>query len=146
MAKHARANPAANPTAAPAAAGPSTGSGPEAEGSPEWLYALLELPAELLAIVAAHLARDDELAAALTCLKLRQAVAASERRAAWRRLSTCGGSVFSSLDKLKWAVSAGMPLDAPVLNRGARGGKLLNHAARARHVESLQWLRAHGCE
>jgi hypothetical protein len=43
---------------------------------------------ELLVAVASQLAEDDELAASLACRKLREALAATERRAAGARLST----------------------------------------------------------
>jgi hypothetical protein len=97
---------------------------------------LLDVPAELLVAIATQLAEDDELAAALACHRLRQAVAGTERRAAGARLSTRIGSVFSSVGKLEWAVvSCGLPLIGGLLIRAARAGQL----------EQLSWLRARGC-
>jgi hypothetical protein len=43
---------------------------------------LLDLPAELLVAIAAQLAEDEDLAFALACRRLRQAVAGTERHAA----------------------------------------------------------------
>jgi hypothetical protein len=72
---------------------------------------LLDLPAELLLAIVALLLEDDELAAVLACRRLHEAVAATERRLAGARLSTTIGSVFSSVSKLKWALSwCGLPL------------------------------------
>jgi hypothetical protein len=99
------------------------------------LLTLLDLPPELLAVAAAHLPEDAELAVALTCRKLREAVKASEHRAARGRLSTSIASAFGSLAKLEWAATCGMPLSS----------KLLNHAARIGHIEQLRFLHAHGC-
>jgi hypothetical protein len=97
---------------------------------------LLDLPAELLVAIVAQLLEDDELATSLVCRRLREALAATERRTAGARLSTGIGSVFGSMSKLEWAVSScGLPL---------RGG-LLVHAARGGQLEQLSWLRAHGC-
>jgi hypothetical protein len=86
--------------------------------------------------VASQFAEDDELAAALACRRLRQAVAGNERHKASARLSTRIGSAFGSMGKLEWAVvSCGLPLS----------GRLLRRAARAGQLEQLSWLRAHGC-
>jgi hypothetical protein len=72
---------------------------------------LLDLPDELLVAIATQLAEDDELAIALACRRLRQAVAGAERRAAGARLSTRIGSAFCSVGKLEWAVvSCRLPL------------------------------------
>jgi hypothetical protein len=91
---------------------------------------LLDLPADLLVAIATQLAEDDELAAALACRRLRQAVAGTER------LSTRIGSAFSSVGKLEWAVvSCELPLIGGMLLRAARAGQL----------EQLSWLRARGC-
>jgi hypothetical protein len=97
---------------------------------------LLDLPTELLVAIAAQLAEDDELAFALACHKLRQAVASTKRRAAGTWLSTRIGSAFSSVEKLEWAVvSCRLPLSGRLLLRAARYGQL----------EQLRWLRARGC-
>jgi hypothetical protein len=96
---------------------------------------LLDLHAELLVLIAAQLAEDDELAASLVCRKLRQAVAGTERRTAGVRLSTSIGSAFGSFDRLEWAAACGMPICGALLNRAARHGQL----------EQLSWLRARGC-
>jgi hypothetical protein len=82
---------------------------------------LLDLPAELLVAIVAHMAADDELAAALACRRLREAVAGAERRAAGVRLSTRIGSIFGSVRKLEWAVSScGLPLRGRLLVRATR--------------------------
>jgi hypothetical protein len=97
---------------------------------------LLDLPAELLVAIAAHLAEDDELAAALACRRLRDAIAGNKRRAAGARLSTSIGSASCSAGKLAWAVlSGGLALS----------GRLLLPAAGSGHLEQLSWLRALGC-
>jgi hypothetical protein len=97
---------------------------------------LLDLPAELLAAIATKLAEDNELAAALACRRLRQAVAGTERHKASARLLTRIGSAFCSVRKLEWAVvSCGLPLR----------GRLLLRAARAGQLEQLSWLRSRGC-
>jgi hypothetical protein len=64
----------------------------EDEAPPELLCRRLDLPAELLVAIAAQLAEDDELAASLSCRKLREAVAGTERRKAGAALSTTIGS------------------------------------------------------
>jgi hypothetical protein len=97
---------------------------------------LLDLPAELLVAIAAQLAEDDDLAFALACRRLRQAVAGTERGASGAGLSTRIGSAFCSMGKLEWAVvSCRLPLSRRLLHRTARAGQL----------EQLSWLRAHGC-
>jgi hypothetical protein len=97
---------------------------------------LLDLPAELLVAIATQLAEDDELAFALACRRLRQAVAGTERRAGGAWLSTRIGSAFCSVGKLEWAVvSCGLPTR----------GQLLLRAARAGQLELLSWLRARSC-
>jgi hypothetical protein len=97
---------------------------------------LLDLPAELLGTIVAQLLEDDELATSLACRRLREAVAATMRRAAGARLSTSIGSVFGSMRKLEWAVlSCGLPLSGGLLVRAAQSGQL----------EQLSWLRARGC-
>jgi hypothetical protein len=113
----------------------SSGIG-EDEAAPNLLYRLLDLPAELLVLIAAQLAEDDELAASLACRKLREAVASTERRAACAPLSTWIGSALCSVGKLEWAVAAcRMPLKA----------KLFTYAARDGQLEQLRWLGANGC-
>jgi hypothetical protein len=107
----------------------------EDEAAPEQLCRLLDLPAELLVTIAAQLAEDDELAASLACRKLRAAVAGTERGEAGARLSTTIGSALVLVGKLEWAASCGMPLSAKLLTRVARLGQL----------ETLRWLRGHGC-
>jgi hypothetical protein len=97
---------------------------------------LLDLPAELLVAVTTQLAEDDELAFALACRRLRQAVAGMERRVGGVRLLTRIGSAFCSLGKLEWAmVSCRLSLNSKLLLRAARAGQL----------ELLSWLRARGC-
>jgi hypothetical protein len=97
---------------------------------------LLDLPVELLVAIAAQLAEDEDLAFALACRRLRQAVAGTKRRSAGARLSTKIGSAFCSVGKLEWAVvSCSLPLS----------GRLLLRAARAGQLEQLSWLRARGC-
>eukprot|EP00302_Diacronema_sp_CCMP2436_P002819 CAMPEP_0179850910 /NCGR_PEP_ID=MMETSP0982-20121206/7965_1 /TAXON_ID=483367 /ORGANISM="non described non described, Strain CCMP 2436" /LENGTH=385 /DNA_ID=CAMNT_0021736387 /DNA_START=292 /DNA_END=1452 /DNA_ORIENTATION=- len=69
---------------------------------------LLDLPAELLALVATRLPRDGELAASLSCRELRQAVAAARLSDGLTRTTTRIRSAFdSSLRKLEWAIAAG---------------------------------------
>jgi hypothetical protein len=97
---------------------------------------LLDLPAELPMAIAAKLAEDDDLAFALACRRLRQAVAGTERRLAGARLSTRIDSIFCSVGKLEWAV---------VWLRLPLSGGLLLRAARAGQLELLSWLRARGC-
>jgi hypothetical protein len=97
---------------------------------------LLDLPAELLVAIATQLAEDDELAFALACRRLRQAVAGTERRAGGAWLSTRIASAFCSMGKLEWAV---------VSCRLRLSGKLLLRAARAGQLELLSWLRARLC-
>jgi hypothetical protein len=104
-------------------------------GMPARAVRLLDLHAELLVLIAAQLAEDDELAASLACRKLREAVAGTERRAAGARLSTRIGSAFDSVVKLEWATACGMPLCGALLTRAARHGQL----------EQLSWLRSRGC-
>jgi hypothetical protein len=58
---------------------------------------LLDLPAKLLVAIARQLAKDDELAFALACRGLRQAVAGTKRRAAGAQLWTRIGSAFCSV-------------------------------------------------
>jgi hypothetical protein len=114
---------------------PARGNSRGLAATPELLYRLLDLPAELLVAVATQLAEDDELAASLACRKLREAVAGTERRAADARLWTRIGSAFGPVSKLEWTASCGMPLSAEMLTRAARHGQL----------EHMRWLRAHGC-
>jgi hypothetical protein len=108
---------------------------PAAGDGPSEASQLLDLPAELLVVIAAQMAEDDELAVSLACRKLRTAVAGTERRAAGTRLSTRIGSAFGSVGKLAWAASCGLPLS----------GKLLTRAALHGQLEQLSWLRARGC-
>jgi hypothetical protein len=97
---------------------------------------LLDLPAELLVAIATQLAEDDDLAFALACRRVRQAVAGTKRRAAGARLSTRIDSALCSVGKLEWAaVPCGLPLSSRLLRRAARDGQL----------EQLSWLRARGC-
>jgi hypothetical protein len=96
---------------------------------------LLDLPLELLGAIATQLAEDDELATSLTGRKLREAVKASERRAAGGRLSTSIDSLISPQHRLEWAVSCGLPLSQ----------KLLSSTTCAGHLEQVSWLRLHGC-
>jgi hypothetical protein len=97
---------------------------------------LPDLPVELLVAIVAELLEDDELATSLVCRRLREAVAATMRRAAGARLSTSIGSVFGSMRQLEWAVSScGLPLSGGLLVRAAQSGQL----------EQLSWLCARGC-
>jgi hypothetical protein len=106
---------------------------------------LLDLPADLLVIIASQLAEDDDLAAALACRRL----------------------LLSS--RLEWAaVSCGLPLSSRLLRRAAPAGRLeqlswlrtrgcawapcyengndcCSSAAASGHLAVLQWLRANGC-
>jgi hypothetical protein len=58
-----------------------------------WAMHLFDLPSDMFAIIITELAEDDKLAFALTCRRLRQAIAGTERRTAGVRLSTRIGSV-----------------------------------------------------
>jgi hypothetical protein len=102
---------------------------------------LLDLPVELLVVIATQVAEDEELAAALTCSGLRHCRQHGQgrgRRHHCRRttvLLTRIGSAFCSAGKLEWAVSScWLPLS----------GSLLLCAARAGQLEQLSWLRARG--
>ncbi|KAG8460928.1 hypothetical protein KFE25_010679 [Diacronema lutheri] len=96
---------------------------------------LVDLGPEMLALVAAALPTDDELAAKLACRALRGAVAHSMRArgAAHAGTRTRETAALGSIARLKWAVSCGMTL-SPHLS-----------AAQAGHLEVLKWLRANGC-
>jgi hypothetical protein len=61
---------------------------------------LLDLPAELLVAIATQLTEDDDLAFALACRRLRQAVAGTTRRAGFRR-----GSARHSARWASWSGS-----------------------------------------
>jgi hypothetical protein len=106
---------------------------------------LLALPDELLAAAVAHLPEDDEFAAALTCARLRKAVASSERRrTSLSRTSTSNGSVFRSLAKLQWAISCGLPIDSQLARKARYGPRehlllLLDTLP----MLPLVWLRIH---
>ena len=102
---------------------------------------LTDLAPDVLALIAQHLPRDDELAASLACRKLRAAVASGERHAQRGssgrvQLRTSSVSVLGSLCKLRWAVSSGLPLRKSLCAASAERGLLLH----------LSWLRANGCE
>jgi len=126
-----------------------------------------DLPAELLALVAHALLLDDELAASLSCRKLRAAVAKRDGRA---KLTTRILTALTSLYKLKWAVSCRLPMGADLCATLAYNGLLdmlqfaigmqplrssrhsrqwdestCAEAAKGGHLEVLQWARANGC-
>jgi hypothetical protein len=93
---------------------------------------LLDLPAKLLVAIAAQFADDDDLAFALACRRLRQAVAGIERRAAGLRLSSRIGLALCSVGKLEWAVmSCGLPLSGRLLVVAAQSGRAARAAALA---------------
>jgi hypothetical protein len=103
--------------------------------------------------IATQLADDDELAIALACRRLRQAVAGTERRESSARLSTRIGSAFCSVGKQEWAVvSWSMPLSGALLLRSAgRAARAAELAVRARlRVGAVQgrlqgYLLKRGC-
>jgi hypothetical protein len=106
-----------------------------ADSAPEQaLITRIDLSTDALDKVVALPDPDDELAAALACRKLRDAVCASvsQRR---RTLKTRARSLLSSLGKLHWGVACGAPLSAALFSQAARLGDL----------RMLSWLRARGC-
>jgi hypothetical protein len=79
--------------------------------SPRKAKGLTDLPIDLLAFVAGKLDLDDELATALSCRALREAVARSEHRAAQSGVSTSFMSLFGgSVARLAWATTCRVPL------------------------------------
>jgi hypothetical protein len=100
---------------------------------------LLDLSTDALDKVVAHLDSDDELATALACRRLRDAVRGSRVRdaasASRPTLSTRVCSLLGSLRKLRWGVASGAPLSAALFLRVAGRGDL----------RMLGWLRARGC-
>jgi hypothetical protein len=63
----------------------------------------------------------------LACRRLREVVAAIERRLAGARLSTTIGWVFGSVGKLEWAVSrGGLPLNSGRCSSTQRGAGSLS--------------------
>lgn len=95
-----------------------------------------DLSTELLAHVAAALPEDDELAAALTCRKMRASVSQRRLSDGRTRTSTSVGSAFSSLDKLDWSIACGLPLSPVCCKQAAERGQL----------QALSLLRERGCE
>mmetsp|Transcript_27907 Transcript_27907/g.70242 ORF Transcript_27907/g.70242 Transcript_27907/m.70242 type:complete len:174 (-) Transcript_27907:446-967(-) len=95
---------------------------------------------ELLALVAVALPLDDELAAALSCRRLHAAVASARLSAGRASSTTSVVSALSSVEKVDWAVSCGLPLGLPL------GPSLCTHAAARGQQDVLSCLRAHGCE
>jgi hypothetical protein len=93
---------------------------------------LLELPSELIALVAAALGPDDALPAKLACRALRDALAQPPR--ATSRTTTSVQSIYSSLAKLQWGVACGVRLSS-----------LCCAQAASRGLEQLRWLRLIGC-
>jgi len=94
-----------------------------------------DLSPELLALVARALEPDSEMAASLSCRKLRAAVAAEWQRGGRNRSTTLVRTAITSLRKLLWAASCGLPMDAALCARLAAEGRLVE----------LSWVRAQGC-
>jgi hypothetical protein len=84
---------------------------------------------KLLVAIVAQLAEDDELAFALACRRLHQAVASTERHAAGAWLSTRIGSAFCSLNKL------------PLTQRSAAAPRGAGRTARAAELAACTRLR-----
>jgi hypothetical protein len=111
---------------------------PPAAAARERAPTLLDLSTDMLDKVVAHLDPDDELATALACRKLRDAVRGSKAvnaSASRRTLSTRVRSLLGSLGKLRWGVACGAPLSEALFSRVAGRGDL----------RMLGWLRARGC-
>mmetsp|Transcript_32150 Transcript_32150/g.79647 ORF Transcript_32150/g.79647 Transcript_32150/m.79647 type:complete len:244 (-) Transcript_32150:560-1291(-) len=110
---------------------------------------LLDLPAELLALVATRLPRDGELAASLSCRELRQAVAAARLSDGLTRTTTRIRSAFdSSLRKLEWAIACGLPrtfVAGWLTTESGRLSALVAAAEGGGRLSVLQWARASGC-
>ena len=87
---------------------------------------LIDLGADALERVAAFLEHDNELAAALACRRLRDAVARADDPGARRRpLATSVRSLAGSASKLRWGVAcAGAPLSAALFAHVAGLGDL----------------------
>jgi len=110
-------------------------SGSDANAPPPW-PTLDDLPPELLAVVARALELSDELATSQACRKLREAAVAAEWQRDGREESTtlvC--TALTSLRKLQWAASCGLPMDAALCARLASKGRLVE----------LFWVRTQGC-
>ncbi|KAJ1617495.1 hypothetical protein T492DRAFT_893605 [Pavlovales sp. CCMP2436] len=111
-------------------------AGSDANAPPPW-PTLDDLPPELLAVVARALELSDELATSQACRKLREAAVAAEWQRDGREESTtlvC--TALTSLRKLQWAASCGLPMDEVLCATLAAKGQLIE----------LSWVRAHGCE
>lgn len=123
---------------------------------------LPDLSVDLLALVVAALLDGDELAVALSCRKLHDAVAQARLCVGRVGIRTTFESVMHTRSRLTWAISCGMPLTPRLTARVARRGQLLQlgwlrasgcpwsvctcrEAARGGHLAVLQWARAHGC-
>jgi hypothetical protein len=130
----------ADPSSAPLAA-QSSGAGvlslsPDGQRpNASWLL-LLDLPADGLALVMARLGADDELAVALTCTALRNAVASARLIEPRGPRSTRVDSLCNSLAKLQWGMlDCGAPLCARLCHTACMLGSL----------DALVWLRSVGC-
>jgi hypothetical protein len=124
---------------------------------------LLDLPADGLALVMARHRADDELAVALTCTALRNAVASARLIKPRGPRSTRLDSLCNSLAKLQWGVlDCGAPLCAHLCHTACMLGSLdalvwlrsvgcpwdegaCAMAAHYGHLSVLQWARANGC-
>ncbi|KAG8468381.1 hypothetical protein KFE25_013464 [Diacronema lutheri] len=87
---------------------------------------LSNLPIDQLALIAAHLDEKDELAAALSCRRLRAAlvlchstVGAPSHGSSGLRWRTPVSSLVNSLPRLQWGVACGAPLSATLCLRAA---------------------------
>jgi hypothetical protein len=121
-----------------------------------------DLTADALALVAGALEPDDELAASLSCRTVHAAVARARVQDGRAGSTTAPRSALSSVRKLEWAFSCGLPLSRALCARAAKDGKLAQlrwlrahgsqcdestcrAAAGGGHLPVLQYLRAHGC-
>jgi hypothetical protein len=127
----------ADPSSAPLAA-KSSGAGalsPDGQGPHASRLLLLDLPADGLVLITAHLLADDELAVALTCTALRNAAASARLIEPRAPRSTRLASLCNSLAKLRWGVlDCGAPLCARLCKTACMLGSL----------DALVWLRSVG--
>ncbi|KAG8456935.1 hypothetical protein KFE25_007263 [Diacronema lutheri] len=80
------------------------------ERAPARSLRLDDLSADVLASIAAQLPEDDELAAALTCRKLRGVVERRQLAAGHTGARTRVASALGSSARLEWSVACGLPL------------------------------------
>jgi hypothetical protein len=101
---------------------------------------LLALPSAMLSVITGMLSRDDELAVALSCRELCEAVTVSARQLRGKKKGEGTRTSFrhlinGSLALLQWGIACGAPLEPALCSCAARWFKL----------DKLQWLRSIGC-